>query len=335
MIASNLARLIITAILMLLVFTNTTELWMLFIISIAFGITDAFFHPANMAITPIIVEENQLEAANAATMGTGIAIGAVGPGIAGVLVSQLSLGLSFFIDAITFGVALFTEVLMHTPKTTTKPAEHQQGVIKEIRAMLAYVAQDIPLRDVLLISTALNFFFNGALAVGPAALAKNRYPEGAVALGVIISAFSVGALLGMIAGGTWKPKRFGLYSLLFIGLSGFTLGYMGLAPTMVTASIAAIITGAATGFANIVMLTWLQRRITKDMMGCVMSLLGLAAFGLTPISAALSGVVASINLTALFVICGVGLVLTSVASLSSPLSKLSLDQDVPQESIVS
>jgi MFS family permease len=321
MIVSNLARFIIALILVFLVVTNTTQLWMLFVISVAFGITDAFFYPANMAITPMIVEEDQLEATNAIVMGTGITIGAVGPGIAGILVSKLSLGLSFLLDAVTFLIAAGTEVMMRTPKAP-KPAEEHGSIVGEIGSMLRYVASDTLLRDIILISTVLNFFFNGALLVGPAALAKNRYPEGAVALGILLSAFSVGALLGMGAGGVWKPKRFGSIALVFIGLGGVSLGFMGVAPTLVTGTIAALITGAGTGFANIVIITWMQRRIAKEMMGRVMSLIGLAAFGTTPIAAAFSGFVASVDITLLFVICGAGLVLSCILGMFSDIRKI-------------
>jgi hypothetical protein len=60
------------------------------------------------------------------------------------------------------------------------------------------------------------------------------------------------------------------------------------------------------------MISFLQKRIVKEMMGRVMSLLMLASFGLTPISLGLAGVVAEVSLIALFVGAGVFITLTSV-----------------------
>src|SRR5215813_10825940 len=54
MIVSNAVRGILTVILTLLVLTSTVQLWMLYVLAVAFGTADAFFHPAYMAIVPAI-----------------------------------------------------------------------------------------------------------------------------------------------------------------------------------------------------------------------------------------------------------------------------------------
>ena len=75
------------------------------------------------------------------------------------------------------------------------------------------------------------------------------------------------------------------------------------------------ITGASSGFSNLLLITWLQRRVSKDMLGRVMSIVMLSSVGLMPLSSALGGVIAEYNLTALFVLNGSLLVLTVIVSL--------------------
>jgi hypothetical protein len=55
------------------------------------------------------------------------------------------------------------------------------------------------------------------------------------------------------------------------------------------------------GLANVLLMPWLQARTDPAMMGRVMSLFMFASFGLTPLSYAASGWIASVSTTLLFV----------------------------------
>ncbi len=58
--------------------------------------------------------------------------------------------------------------------------------------------------------------------------------------------------------------------------------------------------------------SWLQRRTDPAMQGRVMSLVMLASMGLTPVGYALSGVIANVNPTLLFLLAG-GMILAAAA----------------------
>jgi hypothetical protein len=74
-------------------------------------------------------------------------------------------------------------------------------------------------------------------------------------------------------------------------------------------SLAAI--GVAIGYANIVAISWIQRRVDHAMTGRVMSLVMLMGFGITPLSLALSGLLVDLDATLLFV--GAGLLVLATA----------------------
>jgi hypothetical protein len=64
------------------------------------------------------------------------------------------------------------------------------------------------------------------------------------------------------------------------------------------------ISGIATGVINTYGISWLQRRTDPAMQGRVMSLVMLASMGLTPVAYAVSGAIADLNPTLLFLLAG-------------------------------
>jgi MFS family permease len=162
---------------------------------------------------------------------------------------------------------------------------------------------------------ALNFLFVGPMMVGPAIMAKDRFAEGSIAFGVLLSAMGLGSLIGMLAAVVLKPSRLGLTTLSTIALAGLCIVFTGFAQSLWLAAALFAIGGASSGFSNLLLITWLQRYISKEMMGRMMSIVMLTSMGLMPISAALSGFIAEYNLTLLYVLNGSLLIVTVVLSL--------------------
>src|SRR5512139_2139502 len=59
MINSNLARMILTGSLAVLVITKAMQLWMLYVTALLFGLVDAFFFPDQTSIVPKLLDKNQ------------------------------------------------------------------------------------------------------------------------------------------------------------------------------------------------------------------------------------------------------------------------------------
>ncbi len=316
MLGSNAARIVITGLLTLLVVTNGLQVWMLYIFSLAFGIVDAFFHPAYMAIIPMIVEDEDIGGANTAVQGTGLIVSAVGPGIGGVLVKTLGIASSFFLDTVSFIVATLTLVWMHPAKVAKHDAEKKPfNLLADLREGVDYIVGDKVLRIMMLIVMALNFLFTGPMLVGPAVMARERFAEGSVALGILLSAMGAGSLIGMVLAGILKPSRLGVVTLATVAVSGVTIVMAGFTTSLWSTALLFGVTGASSGFSNLLLLTWLQRRVSKEMMGRVMSFTMLASMGLMPIASAVGGLVAEYSLTTLFVVNGVLLVVTVALSM--------------------
>ncbi len=323
MIISNLLRLGITVLLTLVVAGQAVQLWMLYVIAFCFGVVDAFFHPAYRAMVPLIVDEDSLQASNSLMLGASQLVQMIGPGIAGVVVKTVGLVWSFAFDAFTF---LYTSLMLGLMRQTAHPlnkaraegAPRPRAIIGEISEMLAAVRHDATLRTLVLILAAVNLLFAGPLIVGTATLGKVRFVEGSAAYGAMLSAFSVGMLSGTLVGGAVRTAWSGVLSLLFVAAEGVFMIGVAHTPSLVIACGLFVLIGFGAGFGNVNVITLTQKSVSKDMMGRFMSLIVLAEVGLIPISNALAGILADINVTMMFVVAGALLTTTALLAATNP-----------------
>src|SRR3954462_8596414 len=59
MFASNLARMALVSLLAVLVLSNNIEMWMLYVLTLAFGTADAFYYPAQSSMVPALLNNDQ------------------------------------------------------------------------------------------------------------------------------------------------------------------------------------------------------------------------------------------------------------------------------------
>jgi MFS family permease len=329
MIWSNFARFALVALLSVLVLTNTINIEMLYVFALAFGLADAFYFPAQTAIVPQVLSEDQLQAGNSYVQGTAMLSLFLGPVLAGALIALFGqtaaadgapdmrgIAIAFAIDALSFVASLLTLLMMRIPGVT-KQASEQQNVIDSIKEGFAYVWSRMVLRVFFLLVVATNFLVLGPVTVGIPVLTDQRLLEGAAAFGIIMSAFGAGSLLGIILSNVVpapKPEHFGTVILLVGSSLGVGVALMPLFGSTAVIAVISLAIGAVAGYQRMMLFTWLQKRIPQELMGRVMSLLFFCSIGLAPVSNALAGAILEINLNALFI--GGGLLMTAVSLLS-------------------
>jgi len=336
MLVSNAIRLVLTAVLAVLVLTNLVQLWMLYIFALAFGLADAFFFPAQSAITPRLVPEKHLQTANAAIQGTAQLSMFLGPVLAGGLIALMAGGateaasathlrgtaIAFAFDALTFAASVLTLWFIRgdaSPATTG--AAQTSSVIDSIRDGLRHVWNDRSMRATFILIAVGNFLIMGALTVGIPVLADTRFPEGAAAFGILMSAFGGGSLLGtLLAMVLPQPPVRWLGGVLGVTWRGLGLGIaaLGLLTVTLPAAVVLFATGLLMGYVQILYITWLQKRTPGQMMGRIMSLLMFSSMGLQPISEAVTGVIARVDPVILFVGGGVLMTAITLVALLSP-----------------
>jgi len=324
MLASNLARMVLVALLALLVLTGGIQMWMIYLLALAFGLMDAFFFPAQSAIVPRLVEADQLQPANAIMQGTAQLSLFIGPVLAGYLIAVFAgpagsaapgtegIGIAFLVDALTF---LASAVTLYFLQDGSLPAAAQpdgaaakeESLLGSIGAGLRAVWRDPALRAFFLLIAISNFLVNGPLFIGIPVLADTRFPEGAAAFGIIMSAFGAGSLLGTILAGVLPRPRSSIMGIVLgVIWSGLGLGVLalGLTGTTLLAAATVLTMGIAQGYVVILFVTWLQQRTGADMLGRMMSLLMFASVGLQPLSTLLTGALVGLNSQVLFMASG-------------------------------
>jgi MFS family permease len=319
MLASMGLRVALVAPLAMVVLTGHVQMWEVYGISFVFGVVDAFFMPARGAILPRIVVDHELEAGNAVLNVSSQVSIVVGPALAGLVVATMGTGWAFAADAACFAVgALFVLWLPGAAPVEADATAPERGMGGQIMAGFRYAWADVGIRSALIIIAAVDFGANGAIGVGLPTLAHGRYGAGAAGLGILLGAWGVGATAGALASGMVKrPERMGWLFVAVCAWLGITIGAIGLIPTLAPAAFVMAIAGVATGAVNTFGVSWLQRRTDAAMQGRVMSLVMLASVGLVPVAYALSGAIADVNATLLFLLAGGLMLATAVGAAAS------------------
>ena len=105
MLATDLIRAAMHALLAALIFTGAVEIWHIVVIEAVFGAAEAFFRPAFTGLVPQTVPEAMLQEANAATSVVNTVAEFAGPALATALVLGVGAGWAFALDAATFLVS--------------------------------------------------------------------------------------------------------------------------------------------------------------------------------------------------------------------------------------
>jgi MFS family permease len=328
MLTADVARFILTALMALVVFTGTIQMWMLYAFGLAFGLVAGFAIPAGNSIVPMLVEPNDLQAGNSLMMGTSQLVGFIGPTVAGILIgayskSPLGIGLAFGIDAVSFAVSAACLWLMRSGKvrSTSSGTAPTESVWVSIWNGLKYLWEDKALRLMFLVITAVNFLFVGPLLVGIPVLADQRLPEGAVAFGLLMSAYAGGNLAGyLLAGALPRPsgRIMRVFLVALLAVFGLVLGSFGFIRSTWLDFSLMLLLGLGNGFISITLFTWMQIRTPKHMLGRMMSMMMLSNSGLVPISQAISGAVSKWSLTALFAGAGILILVLTVFTAPQP-----------------
>jgi MFS family permease len=300
MVWTGLSRFFIIITPAFLLFTNRTELWIIYIIALFLGLMDAFAYPAETAIIPDLVEKKDLGPANALAQIIVYACQIIGPMAAGWIIAFFnkimpetrSIGWIFVMGAVGFIISSLFFYLIKPKVVPAVEATRKKPVMALIKEMFVYMWRDPILRLVFLLALGINFFMLGPMTIGIPVLAKWSLANNVNAYGIIMAIWGIGSLLGAILGGSLpKPqaKKFGTTLLAVVALAGASVAVLGFCHSVWTISLAAGLVGLTNGYILVLFLVWLQIRTPENMMGRVISLMSFAWIGLYPVSSALCG----------------------------------------------
>ncbi len=314
MIISDVIRFVLTAWLAVMVYLGQVQMWMVYLFALGFGLVAGFAIPAENSIVPMLVEKDDLQAGNSLMMGVTQLVGFVGPTIAGILIGRYAdsltgVNLALALDAVSFVISAVALWLIVSSKARqAAQSDATESVWQSIMAGIRYMWNDRVLRMMFTVLISINFLLIGPLQVGIPVLADSRLPEGALAFGILMSAFAGGNLAGFLVAGALPRPNGNLMRAIMIAVVasfGVVVGLMGWITNTWVAFTLLLLFGFGNGYIAIIMLTWMQTRTPSDMLGRMMSLMMFCSAGLVPISQALSGLVIKYDLTMLFTTAGI------------------------------
>jgi MFS family permease len=215
------------------------QLWLLFVMSALLATLDGLQRPSLDALTPRLVERDELPAAGALASFR-MTIGMIaGPAVGGVLVATVGLPATYAVDVATFAVSLIALRMM---RAVPPPAEAEPPSLARIREGLRYARSRPELMGTYIVDIVA-MFFGMPMALFPAAA---THLGGAGVLGLLYAAPAVGSLLATLTSG-WVAHvhRHGAGVCIAAAVWGVGIIGFGLAPGLALALLGLVVAGGA------------------------------------------------------------------------------------------
>jgi MFS family permease len=276
-----------------LLLTGTVRPWMIIVLSLIVGITDALSMPSFSSIVPSIVERKQIAAGLALNSTQFNMSRIVGPALAGLLMASVGAIGCFVVSAASYlpfiGVALL--ILPHgKPAPTASPPFNARHPY----AGIGVIVRTPHLRDALLTT-----FFSGLLCAPLLTfcpvLVKSAFHGNAAQYSLTVGAFGLGGLLGatgLLAVDATRDRR--RLSSWFAAGFGLTLVFAALVPWFWSLVGLLVLAGMAMSVTNTSTNTVVQTSASSHLRGQAVSLYMLAVRGGGALGSLLTGLSVSL-----------------------------------------
>ena len=304
---------VIALILGLLTVTHVVSLWEVYVLAVLLGLNNTFENPARQSFVLEMVGPKDLR--NAVSLNSVLVnvARAVGPAVAGLLITLGGTGICFLINAASFAAVVAS--LWYMDLAALQPSRPTVRAKGQLREGLRYVRHEVELFVPLVMMAlvgCLAYEFQVVLPV----LAKATFHGNAQEYGFLTGAMGVGAVVG----GLWTAAR-GRTGLRPMISTSFIFGLLILAAALAPNIAVELVVMAFVGAGSVSFLakgnSTLQLASAPDMRGRVMALWAVAFLGSTPIGGPIAGYVSAtlgaraalvMGAASCFVAAGIGLV---------------------------
>ncbi|WP_146060349.1 MFS transporter [Amycolatopsis sp. CA-128772] len=330
----NALRGVLVALLPLLAAVGLLNVPAICVIAAACAALSAVTEVAEGALVPRLVEDSDLEPANALLGANWELAYIVGPPVSGLIVALTGASPALIVDALSFGLmSLICFKLPHVRMTSTEPPV---GFVEKWLGTGALFR--LPAVLTLTLATVGFLFLNGMVEVFYPVFSRDGLRAGSSAYGLLVGVTGGGALLGVVFGQALSRNlRPTVKIALAIGGGAPFFGLLALAHNVV---IAVVLVGVASflwGPYYVVERSLVQRLIPPDLRGQVMGArTAISSLGF-PLGSAAAGAImagASIDVVILAMTLAYA-ALALVPLLSSPVRKAVAAQRAAQNSAVS
>lgn len=281
-IATQVLAMIQSLALAVLTLMGTIDIWHLILLSLFQGTINAFDAPARQAFVPEIVEKRD-DMANAIALNSAMFNGArlIGPAIAGIVLATVGAGYCFLIDGLSY-IAVICALLAMKLKPHVVALNIKGNSLQRLKEGFVYTFSFPPIRAIILLLSIVSFMGMQYTVLVPI-FATKVLNGGADALGFLMAASGVGALVGAVYL-SMRKSVVGLGKIIAYSpaIMGIGLVAFGLSRVLWFSLIMMFLVGLGFILQFASSNTLLQTIVEDDKRARVLSIYTLAFFGVIP-----------------------------------------------------
>jgi predicted MFS family arabinose efflux permease len=265
---------------LLLILTGWLEVWHLFAVTLVTGLVRMFQMPAAQSlVADTLTQENISNGAALSNMGRNVAF-IVGPLIGGLLFQTLGPQGAYTVIVLLYCLSGVFALSIRTARLTT--SRKSESVFSTVLQGLKYVKGQQVLWAALVVAVIINLtgwpFHTSLMPI----FARDELGTGSAGLGILLSAFGVGALLGSIGLSVVRNLRYtGKGLIVAVVVWHASMLVFTVSNSFYLSASILLVTGAAFGATQVMMLTVLLRITLPEFRGRVMGLRVLAIYAFT------------------------------------------------------
>jgi len=237
------------------------RVWVLFAVSVVQATLSGLQRPSLDALTPRLVERDELMAAGALTSFRMTLGGIAGPALGGVLLATVGLATTYAVDTATFIVSL---AVLRMMRAVPPPPEAEPPSLRRIAEGVRYAGSRQDLMGTYIVDIVA-MFFGMPMALFPEAA---THLGGAGVLGLLYAAPATGSMLATVTSGwTAHVHRHGAAVCVAAAVWGAGIVVFGLAPGLGLALAGLVLAGAADMISGIFRTTIWNQTIPDHLRG--------------------------------------------------------------------
>ncbi|MGU3369622.1 MFS transporter [Bacillus mycoides] len=308
--------------------TSSIEVWHIYVVQIIVGLITPLYTPASQAITPTVVNKEQLQDANAYIDGMTRLMMFLAPVIGGIVIKFI--GIELTLSFVCMCLFISGGLLLFIKEKRVQQELRKTWLEEFLHGFTYFFAKPV----IVWLGIFLTFvqFGVGVTMVTNLPYIKDELSAGYAEYGYFMAGFPLGYVVGSILIGkvTYKSRRILMLGGLFIG--GLTYISLGFNPSIIIAVIIEVIAGICISFFNVHNTTICQQTVPNNMIGKVFSVRLFFIRSAMPLGVLLGGILSEMwGVRVLYFIIGSIICVTSLIGILLPYFKF-LDEAIEEKS---
>ncbi|QWG56617.1 MFS transporter [Bacillus mycoides] len=308
--------------------TNSVEVWHIYVVQIIVGLITPLYTPASQAITPSIVSKEQLQDANAYIDGMTRLMMFLAPVIGGIVIHFI--GIELTLSFVCMCLFISGGLLLFITEKRIKQELRKTWLEEFLHGFTYFFTKPV----IVWLGIFLTFvqFGVGVTMVTNLPYIKDELSAGYAEYGYFMAGFPLGYVVGSILVGKvkYRSRRLLMLGGLFVG--GLTYISLGLNNSIIIAIVIEVIAGICIAFFNVHNTTICQQTVPSNMIGKVFSVRLFFIRSAMPLGVLLGGILSEMwGVRVLYFIIGSIICVTSLVGILVPYFKF-LDEAIEEKS---